>query len=201
MLDDDTDGGRTLAARFEQAAGPVVVGRATWDAKADGYAPLLRRLAKLRPDCIYLAGIADRNGLRLVADAVAEFGPAGGAVRLLASGGFAGFAPAWTGAEQGIALVTRELPQGRLPGSVARVPSADDVPAQLAALEVILAAIERSDGTRAGVARAALSAPPVATPVGRLSFDPATGEQLDPAAGVWQIRGDGERFLGTLRLG
>jgi len=122
-------------------------------------------------------------------------------VRLLASSGFAGFAHAWTGAEQGMALVTRQIPQGGLPGSAARLPSADDVPAQLAALAVILDAIGRSDGSRAGVARAALTAPPLQTPVGRLSFDRATGEQLDPAAGVWQIRGDGERFLGTLRLG
>ena len=37
-----------------------------------------------------------------------------------------------------MALVTRQIPQGGLPGSAARLPSADDVPAQLAALEVIL---------------------------------------------------------------
>jgi branched-chain amino acid transport system substrate-binding protein len=70
--------GRGLAGAFQQAArnigGMTPSGTASWDASADGYGALARRIRRLRADAVYVAGMATNNGPRLIRDLRRELG-------------------------------------------------------------------------------------------------------------------------------
>jgi hypothetical protein len=49
------------ARKVARNLGLEVVGAAGWDAEAQGFAPLARRIARSRPDAVAILGVFERN--------------------------------------------------------------------------------------------------------------------------------------------
>ena len=78
VLDDgDPWWGAMMARGFQTAAtrlGLNVVGAARWNPEAAGYAPLAERVARARPTAVFVGGLLDTNGARVVRDLHARLG-------------------------------------------------------------------------------------------------------------------------------
>jgi branched-chain amino acid transport system substrate-binding protein len=165
VLDDgEPDYGKLMATGFATAArrlGLQIVGRASWDPGARSYAALARRAAAARPDAVFFGGVLDTNAAGVVravrgvapdADVLAP----DGLTPLLFFARDAG--PAAQGAFVSLAgVVTERLPRAgsefvrrfaRTQAGAVIEPSA--VYAAQAA-QVVMLAVARSDGTRAGI--------------------------------------------------
>jgi len=199
VLDDAETYGRGLARRFEasaRAAGVTVVGNAAWDPTATSYGALFEKVKAAGADAVYLAGTFDDNGAQLVKDKVVALGDNSG-VRLIAPDGFVGrpeltALPEAEGMYLTVPYLSSDLLQQRKgPGTAKLLDayraaySADASPEALygvAALQVVLAAIAASDGTRKGVTAAVLGGAGITVPadvsvLGKdITIDPRTGD-------------------------
>ncbi len=163
--DDPTSKGQ--ADTFEGAArklGMNIAGTAQWDQKAQSYTNLMDQVKSSGADAVLLAGLLEQNGAQLIKDKVAVLGPNNGGVKLLAPDGFAQNA---TIDQVGLAAAGMFVSQpGKVPGSLTGEGSAfvKEVKAQVGgeplevfapyagqAAEVLIAAIQAGDATRAGV--------------------------------------------------
>ncbi len=168
VLDDGEAYGRGIATGVRRAAralGVRVVGFGAWDPAERSYTVLFERIRARRPDTVVLAGLLDQNGARLIADKVAVLGPNDGAVRLIASDGFADprLVARARVAAAGMLVTTVGVPIDRFPESGARFarrlveayPNTRPVdPYALfgaQAARVLLDALAVSDGTRGDV--------------------------------------------------
>jgi branched-chain amino acid transport system substrate-binding protein len=157
------------ADTFEGAArklGMNIAGRAEWNQKASSYTGLMSKVKASGADGVLLAGLLEQNGAQLIKDKVSTLGPNDGAVKLLAPDGFAQQA---TIDQAGPASAGMFVSQpGKVPGSLTGEGSAfvKEVKAQTGgeplevfapyagqAAEVLIAAIQAGDATRAGVIR------------------------------------------------
>ena len=174
-----------LAARFEaeaQRLGLDVVVRASWNPQAASFAPLARRVARARPDAVFLDGIIDSRGAQVVRAIRAH---ARGEPLVLAPPGFTPvefFAREAGAAAEGAyvaipGLITETYgPRGRnfAERFGATLPGVNVEPSALYASEsmaVMLDAIARSDGTRASVLRELFATRRRNGLLGELSFD------------------------------
>jgi branched-chain amino acid transport system substrate-binding protein len=154
-----------MASSFERTARKLriaVIGRGSWDGEAASYTQLAARIAKTGADGIFLAGSADDNGVALVTDLRASLGPD---VQIMAPDGFdpEDMVTAGGRAAEGMTMSRAGIPNERL-GEAGRdfvssfakrfggPPTGYAVHAAQA-MDVLLAAIARSDGTRASVTR------------------------------------------------
>jgi branched-chain amino acid transport system substrate-binding protein len=163
--DDPTSKGQ--ADTFEGAArklGMNIAGTAQWDPKAKSYTNLMDQAKASGADAVLLAGLLDQNGAQLIKDKVSVLGPNNGGVKLLAPDGFAQNA---TIDQAGPASAGMFVSQpGKVPGSLTGEGSAfvKEIKAQVGgeplevfapyagqAAEVLIAAIQAGDATRAGV--------------------------------------------------
>ena len=202
VLNDGDPYGTAVAAAFvaqARARGIDVVGEQTWNRADENYVALFARAAPADPDCVYLGGQFDSNGGRLVADKVARLGD-NEAVKLLVPDGFVGY-PDFTALPQaaGAYLTYPGLPTATVTAqsSVAakfladfearygHAPRGDYTGYALyavQALQIVLAAIERSDGSRQSVRDAVFTGTGIVVPaataiLGRdVGIDPATGD-------------------------
>jgi branched-chain amino acid transport system substrate-binding protein len=168
VLDDNEIYGQGIAKAFADEAtkqGIQVVGTEAWDGKQPNYTALFEGVKATNPDCVYLGGIYDNNGGQLIKDKVAVLGD-NTKVKLLAPDGFSGYPDEDALAEaQGEYLTFAGLDQSELEsgaGPAAKVltaykqkygasPPSSYVLYGVQALQVILEAISKSDGTRASV--------------------------------------------------
>jgi branched-chain amino acid transport system substrate-binding protein len=168
VLVDGETYGNGLAAMFRGAARRLsirIVGSAPWSL-ARSYRALAAKVAHARPQLVYVAGLVDRNGLRLLADLRRRLGSR---VRILVPEGFlsTNAAPAGIrGPGYGAYVVFHSVPPSRLPAAGDRFRAqyraayrraADQFAVQAAeATEALVAAIARSDGSRRAVTAALL---------------------------------------------
>ena len=79
VLDDGEPGyGRVMAQGFSTAArrlGLTIAGRARWDPRAGSYTGLGRRVAASGAEAVFLGGLLDSNAARVIRDVRAEAGP------------------------------------------------------------------------------------------------------------------------------
>ena len=189
VLDDDEAYGVGLATSFRRAArllGLEIAGSATWDPQAESYTALFERIERTGADAVFLGGLFDQNGRRLLADKVAVLGPNDGAVTLLAPDGFLtqhaidetdGTAAGMVVSVIGQPLATFGLEArtfaaalagtGRLNG---RKADAYAVYGAVAA-DVLLTAIARSDGSRSDVIANVLAYTSDESLFGPIAFD------------------------------
>ncbi len=167
VLRSDAGIGEETTVPFRRAARRVgidVVGSATWHARAADYRSLAARVAAARPDGVFIGDEQDANGGEIVK---ALRGRLGSKVVLIAGDAFLpteGLLAAAGRAAIGMYVTTPAVaneglgPAGRRfvrefgrtqPGGI--VPSALNVTEAAQAAEALLAAIARSDGTRASV--------------------------------------------------
>jgi branched-chain amino acid transport system substrate-binding protein len=91
VLNDKEAYGLGVAENFRNAAESVgikVAGFEAWDPKAASYEGLFRKIGGSGADAVFLGGLIDENGAKVIKDKVAVLGPNDGDVKLLAPDGF-----------------------------------------------------------------------------------------------------------------
>ncbi len=199
ILNDNETYGQGVASSFEKEAvkqGIKVIANDPWDAKQPNYTALFQKVKSANPDCVYLGGIFDNNGGQLIKDKVAVLGD-NTAVKLMGPDGFTGYPELNKLAEgQGMYLSFPGLTNEDLRkqgGAAAKLldaykakfggdPASSYALYGVAAMQVILAAIAKSDGTRKSVTDQVLSGSGVTVPadisaIGKeIKIDPTTGD-------------------------
>ena len=198
VLNDNQTYGLGVAKAFADAAkalGIEIVGEKSWDAKQTSYTALFQEAKSAGADCVYLGGIYDNNGGQLVKDKVAVLGD-NSTVKLLGPDGFTGYddllaLPQADGMYLTFAgLSTDQLIKTDGPGKklidaytakYGKAPTGNYPLYGVAAMQVILAAIAKSDGTRDGVTAAVFGSEGIDIP----AADSVTGKEIkiDPATG------------------
>jgi branched-chain amino acid transport system substrate-binding protein len=192
--------------------GITVVLDEPWDAKQTSYTALMNKIKAAGADCLYIAGIYDNNGGQIVKDAAAVLGKAS-AFTTMAPDGFTGYPDLQKMPEaEGLLLSFTGLSQAGI--LAAGGPAADFVKAYKAkynsdpagsfpiyaggALQVILAAIEKSDGTRKGITEAVFSGSGITIPADKavtgaeIAIDPATGDVKSRTITIQKMAGGAE---------
>jgi branched-chain amino acid transport system substrate-binding protein len=205
VLDDSDPGfGGVLADGFESAArrlGMEVLGRASWDPHRSDYRRLARQVANARPDAVFLGGVLDNNGARVIRDLRERLGRDG--ADLFAPG----FTPVSLLAEQagpaarGVFIAPGGLVVERLPPAgarfverFARAHPGDAVEPSVVyaaqATTVLMDAIARSDGTRRSVVRELFRTRVTDGLLGTFGFD-RNGDITESPVAIVRVRGAG----------
>lgn len=214
LNDNQTYGqGVATAVKGELAnQGVEVVLDEPWDAKQPNYTSLMQKVKAAGADCLYFAGIYDNNGGQLVKDAVATLGTPSEFV-MMAPDGFTGY-PDLQGLPEaeGLLLSFTGLSQDAIlaaGGKAAEFIAAYEAKYSAkpvgsfsiyggAALQVILAAIEKSDGTRASITNAVFSGEGITIPAAdsvtgsEIKIDPATGDVVAKTITIQVLKGGAE---------
>lgn len=199
ILNDNEVYGQGVARAFEKEAAVQniqVLGNEAWDAKQPNYTALFQKIKGLGADCIYLGGIFDNNGGQLIKDKVAVMGD-NTAVKLMGPDGFTGYPELNKLPEgQGMYLSFPGLTNADLRaqgGAAAKLldaykakygsdPASSYALYGVAAVQVMLDAIAKSDGTRKSVtdqvfSGAGITIPADVSAIGKeIKIDPATGD-------------------------
>jgi branched-chain amino acid transport system substrate-binding protein len=165
VLDDREAYGVGLAASFRRAAralGIAVAGSAAWEPAATSYAALFERVRRTGADAVFLGGLRERNGARLLRDKVAVLGRNDGDVKVLAPDGFASEPPTEDAGRAAAGMYVSVVGQ--------RSARQYAVYGALVA-DVLLTAIERSDGSRPDVIAQTLAYANDQSQLGPISFD------------------------------
>jgi branched-chain amino acid transport system substrate-binding protein len=188
-----------------------------WDAKQTDYTALFTKIKALKPDMVYVGGIFDNNGGQLVKDKVAVLGD-NTAVKFMGPDGFTGYPdlnkmPEADGMYLSFAGLSSDLlakidPKGAGAKFVASYKKAygkepvGSYPVYgVAAVQVILAAIAKSDGTRKGVTNAIFSGSGITIPaktsvLGKaLTISTLSGDTLAKDVTIEVIKGGEETTL------
>jgi branched-chain amino acid transport system substrate-binding protein len=217
VLNDNQTYGQGVAKAFADEAkkqGIEVLGNEAWDAKQPSYAALFQNVKSKNPDCVYLGGIYDNNGGQIVKDKFSVLGD-NNAVKMLGPDGFTGYPnsldkqPQAQGMYMTFAgLSTDQLQKGG--GAAAKLLDAykakyGSAPATnyalygVAAVQVILEAIAKSDGTRKGVIAAAfggIDIPAAQSVLGKeIKIDGQTGDTSNKDITVLYMKGNQENFF------
>jgi branched-chain amino acid transport system substrate-binding protein len=207
ILDDKDAYGKGVADAFEAAAkdiGLAVAGHEGWDANAQNYKALMTKIKSTGSDGIFIGGISCFNGGQLVKDKVAVVGD-NDAVKTIVSDGFVQaslFDEAGADKVEGIYGSAPTLNPDDLPGKGkefnAKVQEQFGKPEvytayAVAALQMMLAALEKSDGTREGVVKA-LAGATADTVVGPITFD-ENGDPKDKFESIFQGKGGSWAFV------
>jgi branched-chain amino acid transport system substrate-binding protein len=207
ILDDKDAYGKGVADAFESAAkdiGLAVAGHEGWDANAQNYKALMTKIKASGADGIFVGGISCFNGGQLIKDKVAVVGD-NKTVQTVVSDGFVQvslFDEAGADNVEGVYGSAPTLNPEDLPGAGkefnAKVEQQFGKPEvytayAVAALQMMLAALEKSDGTREGVTGALpnLSADTV---VGPITFD-QNGDPKDKFESIFQGKGGSWDFV------
>ena len=218
VLNDNQTYGLGVAKAFEESAtknGIQIVGKQSWDAKQPNYTALMQSVKASGADLVYLGGIYDNNGGQLVKDKVAVLGPNDGAVKLLGPDGFTGY-PDLLKLDQSkgmyLTFAGQTQEQLRSAGGAGaklldayqakynKAPEGSYPLYGVAAMQVILAAIAKSDGTRKGVNDAVLSGEEITIPADQsvlgkeIKIDPTSGDTSAKDLTVEVIKDGKETF-------
>jgi branched-chain amino acid transport system substrate-binding protein len=218
ILNDNETYGQGVAKQFEEsakAAGITVLGNEPWDAKATNYTALFQKIKATGAEMIYIGGIFDSNGGQLVKDKVSVLGD-NATVKMMGPDGFTGYPDLnKLAAGQGMYLTFPGLSTDQLRakgGAGSKLldafkakynadPASNYALYGVAAVQVILAAIEKSDGTRKGVNSAVFGGEGITitadtSVLGKeLKVDPKTGDVNVKDITVEVIKGNAETFL------
>ncbi len=186
VLHDGEGYGVGIASSFRDAAkalGLDVVGFASWDPKASSYAPLLRRVGSSGADAIVLGALADQNVGRVILDKVAALGPNDGRVALLAADGLTPQQAENAAGRAADGMYVSAAGTARL--GVGR--GADPVvTAGAQAAKILLAAIAKSDGTRADVTKKLFATKVRGSALGTFGFD-ANGDPTRTSGPIGRV--------------
>jgi branched-chain amino acid transport system substrate-binding protein len=218
VLNDNTTYGQGVAKAFADGAakqGITVLGNQSWDPKQPNYTALFQSIKSKNPDCIFLGGIYDLNGGQLIKDKVKVLGD-NSKLMMMGPDGFATY-PVMNKQKEAegmylsfVGLDTESLRKNG--GGAAKF--LDDYKAKYgadpatsyalyaaAAVQVILAAIEKSDGTRKGITDAVFGGAGITIPadvsvIGKeIKINPKTGDTDTKDISVLQLRGGVQKFV------
>jgi branched-chain amino acid transport system substrate-binding protein len=209
---DGTTYGRGVGRAFAEAAGRAgltYTGTASWDPEARGYRALAARIAAAGADAVFLGGYAQNNGGRLLRDLR---GALGKGVALYGADGFNFATELAEGAgerAEGLTVTLSAVANSALPRRgrewaaefTRRYGSRPCCYAVHAAqlTELVLDAIERSDGSRAGVLDKLMHTRTSDGLVGGFSFD-EYGDSTLRGVSLHRIEGGRLRYLRTIEV-
>jgi branched-chain amino acid transport system substrate-binding protein len=218
IVNDNSTYGQGVARAFEAQAkkdGITVLGNDAWDSKASNYTALFTKIKAKNPDCLYIGGTYDLNGGQLVKDKFNVLGD-NTKVKMLGPDGFTGY-PALDkqSQSQGMYLTfaglasEQLLKQGGAGGKLLEAYKAKygaypvgNYPLYgVAAVQVIMAAIAKSDGTRQGVVNQVFGTTPITIPADQsvlgkeLVIDPKSGDVNAKDISVLVMKNNAETFL------
>ncbi|MDP9220672.1 MAG: branched-chain amino acid ABC transporter substrate-binding protein [Actinomycetota bacterium] len=218
VLNDNQTYGQGVAKAFVDNAKKVglnILGNQAWDAKQTNYTALFQSIKTKKPDCIFLGGIYDNNGGQLIKDKVKVLGD-NKAVMLMGPDGFSGYTALQKQPEgEGMYLSFAGLDTESLRkngGGAAKFldaykakygadPSTSYALYAVAAVQVILAAIEKSDGSRKSITDQVFGGSgidiPVATSVigKEIKIDTKTGDTNNKDISILQLTAGAEKFV------
>jgi branched-chain amino acid transport system substrate-binding protein len=218
VLNDNQTYGQGVAKAFVTEAkkqGIEIVYNDAWDAKQTNYTALFTGIKAKGADCVYVGGIFDNNGGQLVKDKVKVLGD-NTKIAFMAPDGFTGYPDLTALAEsKGMYLTFAGLSADLLLAAGGK--GADFLKAYktkygkdpvgsyplygVAALQVILAAIEKSDGTRKSVTNAVFGGAGITISASdsvlgkEIKIDPMTGDVNTIDITVEVIDGGAEKTL------
>ena len=207
ILDDKDAYGKGVADSFESAAGDIgleVAGHEGWDTNASNYKALFTKIKGTGADCLYIGGISCFNGGQLMKDKVSTWGD-NEEIQVLVSDGFVLQSLFEEAGEQNVegaygtapTLNPEDLPgegQAFIDTYTAQFGAPEVYTAYATgALQVLLAALEASDGTREGVTEQLLQVS-VDTVIGPISFD-ENGDPAEKFESVFQGKGGTWAFV------
>jgi branched-chain amino acid transport system substrate-binding protein len=219
VLNDNSTYGQGVARAFASAAaanGIQVLGNTAWDSKQPNYTALFTGIKAKNPDCVYLGGTYDLNGGQIVKDKFDVLGD-NSKVKLIGPDGFTGYPdldkqPESQGMYMTFAgLASEQLEkQGGAGGKLlaaykakyGAMPVGNYPLYGVAAVQVIMAAIAKSDGTRQGVIDQILNGSNTITipadqcVLGKeITIDPKTGDVNAKDVSVLIMKSNTETFL------
>ena len=224
VLNDNETYGQGVAEAFINRAktdGITILGNKAWDAKQPSYAAIFQNIKTMNPDCVYFGGIYDNNGGQLVKDKFSVLGD-NTKVKLLAPDGFTGYPdldkqPQAQGMYMTFAgLSTDELVKNG--GAAAQLitsykqkygsaPRTNYALYGVAAVQVILDAISKSDGSRQSVTNQVFSGSGIDIPASQsvlgkeIKIDPQTGDTNNKDISVLLMKGNQETFFKAQSVG
>ena len=218
ILNDNQVYGIGVARAFETQAkknGLKILGNDPWDSKASNYTALFQKIKSQNPGMIYFGGIYDNNGGQLIKDKVSVLG-SNAKIPLMVPDGFTGVADEQKLPQaQGEYLTFAGLTSGQLvkaggPGAklfaafktkYGHTPVSSYPLYGVGAIQVILAAIAKSDGTRAGVTNAVFSGAGISIPAAEsvtgkeIVINPKTGDTSAKDITVEIMKNNTEQFF------
>jgi branched-chain amino acid transport system substrate-binding protein len=219
VLNDNQTYGQGVATAFVNNAKKIglnILGNQPWDAKQPNYTALFQSIKSKNPDCIFLAGIYDNNGGQLVKDKVKVLGD-NTKVIMMGPDGFSGYTDLQKQKEgEGMYLSFAGLDTESLRangGGAAKFldaykakygadPSTSYALYAVAAVQVILKAIEGSDGTRKSINEqvfgggAGITIPEADSVIGKeIKIDPKSGDTNNKDISILQLKGGKETFI------
>ncbi len=218
IVNDNQTYGQGIAKAFQTQAeknGIKILGNEAYDDKAPNYTALFQKIKGLNPGCIYVGGIYDANGGQLLKDKVSVLGD-NTKVPMMAPDGWTGY-PALDKQPQAVGLYatfaglsTEQLQaQGgaaadlltKYKAKYGTGPRTSYALYGVAAVQVIVAAIEKSDGTKKGVRDAVFEGDGVTIPADKsatgkdIIIDPSTGDTNAKDISVLQEKDGEQKFL------
>jgi branched-chain amino acid transport system substrate-binding protein len=218
VLNDNQTYGQGVAQAFVDNAkkvGLTIVGSGPWDAKQPNYTALFQKIKAKNPDCVFLAGIYDNNGGQLVKDKVKVLGD-NTKVIMMGPDGFSGYTDLQKQKEgEGMYLSFAGLDTESLRkngGGAAKFldaykakygadPSTSYALYAVAAVQVILQAIEKSDGSRKSITEQVFGGSGITIPadesvIGKeIIIDPKTGDTNNKDISILQLTAGVEKFV------
>lgn len=218
ILNDNEVYGQGVARAFQDQAqkdGIQILGNQAWDAKAPNYTALFQSIKAKNPDMVYLGGIYDNNGGQLIKDKVSVLGD-NTKVKLMVPDGFTGYPdedklPQAQGEYLTFAgLTTEQLLKNGGPGAdlatafkkkFGHAPEGSYPLYGVAAMQVIMAAIAKSDGSRASVNDAVFSGGGITIPASQsvtgkaIEINPDTGDTSAKDITVEVMKNNAETFF------
>jgi branched-chain amino acid transport system substrate-binding protein len=217
VLDDNQVYGQGVAKAFADNAtkdGIQIVGTGHWDAKQPNYTALFQAVKASHADMVYLGGIYDNNGGQLIKDKVDVLGDNSG-VKLLAPDGFTGYPDMLKLTQSdGMYLTFAGLTQDQLlkaggegaklleayQAKYNKAPDGSYPLYGVAATQVILAAIAKSDGSRKSVTDQVLGGAGITIPAEQsvlgkeIKIDPTTGDTTAKDLTIEVVKNNKETF-------
>lgn len=218
IINDNQTYGQGVARAFEKAAkekGINILGNEPWDGKQTNYTSLFTKIKATNPDCLYIGGIYDNNGGQLVKDKFNILGD-NTKVKMIGPDGFTGYPALDKQAEsQGMYVTFPGLSADQLiaaGGAGAKLataykakygadPTGSYPTYGVAAVQVILAAIAKSDGTRASITKAVFEGDGITIATDQsvlgkeLKIDPKSGDTTVRDFSVLQEKGNKQVFV------
>jgi branched-chain amino acid transport system substrate-binding protein len=209
LLTSASGDGREMAEVFRAASaatGLKLVGSAVWRPNARSYDRVVEKVARSGADVVYVGGLLPENGGRLVRDLRRRLGTH---VKLIAPDTFlpvSDLLAAAGGAAVGMYVTSAGRPNAQLPAVGKRflrqfraaeggaTPVSLGAPYAAAAAEILLAAIARSDGTRASVTKELLTTQVRHGIIGSFGFD-RYGDTTSGAITVYRVVGGRREFV------
>jgi branched-chain amino acid transport system substrate-binding protein len=219
VMNDNQTYGQGVAQAFVTEAkkqGITILANKAWDAKQPSYAAIFQNAKSQNPDCVYLGGIYDNNGGQVVKDKYSVLGD-NTKVKLIGPDGFTGYPNTLDKQpeSQGMYMTFAGLSTTQLiekGGAAAKLIDAykakyGQLPATnyalygVAAVQVILAAIAKSDGTRKSVTDAVFSGDGIDIPADQsmlgkeIKIDPKSGDTNNKDISVLFMKNNQETFF------